>query len=178
MKKLIIMLVGAIATCVASAAAVEWEAYDIMNKADGVAANNCIVYWFDASKYELANATADLNKGDTSFVGTYGIAADELTDSTGFTYGTDISGYDNSQTVNAYLVIFDAATVDSASYAYITGTEQATTGASGQTATIYFESLSGTATASNWIATAAPEPTSGLLLLLGMAGLALRRKCA
>ena len=37
-------------------------------------------------------------------------------------------------------------------------------------------SNSATQNASNW--TAAPEPTSGLLMLLGIAGLALRRKCA
>ena len=176
MKKLIVMLVGAIAAGVASAAAVEWEAYDIMNKADGIAAENCIVYWFDTSTYALSDATASLNNKDTSFVTTYGIAADELTDNTGFTYGTDISGYGNGATVTGYLVIFDAETVASASYAYITATESATTGASGQTATMYFESLGGTATAGNW--TAVPEPTSGLLMLLGMAGLALRRRRA
>ena len=32
--------------------------------------------------------------------------------------------------------------------------------------------------ANDWTATPAPEPTSGLLVLLGMAGLALKRKRA
>ena len=36
----------------------------------------------------------------------------------------------------------------------------------------------GSHTAGNWTAVAAPEPTSGLLMLLGMAGLALRRRRA
>ena len=38
--------------------------------------------------------------------------------------------------------------------------------------------LSETATVGKWSAAAAPEPTSGLLLLLGVAGLALKRKRA
>ena len=35
---------------------------------------------------------------------------------------------------------------------------------------------SATQNAANWTTAAVPEPTSGLLLLLGVAGLALRRK--
>lgn len=38
--------------------------------------------------------------------------------------------------------------------------------------------LGGTGAATSWQTAAAPEPTSGLLLFLGMASLALKRKCA
>ena len=47
------------------------------------------------------------------------------------------------------------------------------------TATIQFGNMAtATQTASNWVGEAVPEPTSGLLLVLGMAGLALKRKRA
>lgn len=48
-----------------------------------------------------------------------------------------------------------------------------------QTATINFANMaSATQTESNWVSSAVPEPTSGLMMILGMAGLALRRKRA
>lgn len=41
-----------------------------------------------------------------------------------------------------------------------------------------FNNIGGTGASTAWATTSVPEPTSGLLLLLGMAGLALRRKQA
>jgi len=45
-------------------------------------------------------------------------------------------------------------------------------------ASVTFASKSEMGTAGNWTTLAVPEPTSGLMLLLGVAGLALRRKRA
>ena len=87
--------------------------------------------------------------------------------------------YGNGVTVNGYLVILDSDATATASYAYVSDIASAATSALGGAAAISFgdTQLAAMQNAGNWTA-AAPEPTSGLLLLLGMAGLALKRKRA
>lgn len=86
----------------------------------------------------------------------------------------DAKGYGN-----AYLVIFDTATVTDASKFYVSNTKDLTTYAGDNNWAMSFGSQSGNSSSdANWSSVAAPEPTSGLLFLLGMAGLALKRKRA
>ena len=77
-----------------------------------------------------------------------------------------------------YLVIFDGATVAESTKFYTTSEIAFTTLAGDNAAQIKFGSQkTGSVVAANWTAVV-PEPTSGLLMLVGLAGLALRRRRA
>ena len=86
--------------------------------------------------------------------------------------GKDVNGY------YAILTLNDAG--DKAAYMYL-GDISGTTATSPQEYLIYNEGwadLTKSLTTGGYTASVAPEPTSGLLILLGMAGLALKRKRA
>ena len=97
---------------------------------------------------------------------------------------TDFTGADGKQYAFAVILADDAA---GNSYALFTANKNAT-GADVGTATLAFsidsttvKDLATTGTSAGWYQTAAasvPEPTSGLLMLVGLAGLALRRRRA
>ena len=81
--------------------------------------------------------------------------------------------------VNAYMVVFDTDKVYiSESYEIVADPLDATVGNLDIAATTGSDSapISGAYTGAGWYAV--PEPTSGLLMLIGMAGLALRRRRA
>ena len=95
--------------------------------------------------------------------------------------GTTGDNYSLGQTENAFVVLFNNASAADATYYAYTGTkESAKVGSGGAPIDLAFGDFS-TAT-SGWQSMAGPspipEPTSGLLLLLGVAGLALKRKRA
>ena len=87
-------------------------------------------------------------------------------------------------TYESFFVLFDssAPTAGSSNYAVISGAANLTKTVGESTASVTFASGSQASylnNASNWSSYGAvPEPTSGLLMLLGMAGLALKRKRA
>ena len=80
-----------------------------------------------------------------------------------------------------YAVVFDTATITDASNYYVTSMNSKAKAIANSTSNTAFDlgsQLANSQSAANWTAVAAPEPTSGLLLLLGMAGMALKRKRA
>lgn len=87
-------------------------------------------------------------------------------------------------TYESFFVLFDSTTPSAgdSKYVVVSGTPNLTKTIAATTATITFASGNVSSTlsnASNWKSYGAvPEPTSGLLMLLGVAGLALRRKRA
>ena len=182
MKKLMFIAVAAL-TFGVNAAACAWDVDTINDPSSGSSSTGFLVYFFDANTTgaSISDANTALASKDTATINTFlgkGFQADDLTDD-GYTSGLTGDAYGNSQVIEGYLVIFNADTVAGADYAFVmSATESATTGAIGQSANISFGDLDDTATLSNWtkISGGVPEPTSGLLLALGGAMLALRRK--
>lgn len=177
MKKLLIAMCVAFGAIASQAATAKWSASNIYEPGSTAdKASGFLVYFVQSADYSLAKAQADVAADSLGFLTTYGVVG--TTQMSGASAGTVGTTFGNSETVTGYLVILDNSTIGDATYAYVTGEASKATGASGQQATIAFGSLTGTQTLGNWTAVNVPEPTSGLMLLLGMAGLALRRRRA
>ena len=77
---------------------------------------------------------------------------------------------------------YDAATVADAKNYIVSAVASKTVAASGADIALAFGSMTGTTSANTFLNSswhvAVPEPTSGLLMLVGLAGLALRRRRA
>ena len=179
MKKLMMMAAVAMLGIAANAAACSWDVDTVYSFVGPTAvssdtATGYLTYFVNADAFSVAQATSAITGGDLAFLSdtTKAWAGDPLDD--GFAMGTAGDVWGISATVNGYLVILNADDIGNATYAYISGVESGTTTAIGGNAQISFGDLDGSASGANW--TAVPEPTSGLLMLLGMAGLALRRR--
>ena len=171
MKKLVIIACVAFAAFASRAAQFTWQF--TAAKAAATAYNNADVYMILAADYDSSKAMslADI-QGASKSKGTLTVGS--MTATTGnvvvndswVTESTDYSWY-------AVVVSDDKYYVSSAATTSTAVADTATP------ASKTFASKSEMATASNWhTLAAAPEPTSGLLMLLGIAGLALKRKRA
>ena len=170
MKKLLILAAVIAAGIAANAASFKWTAANIYG-ADGstrFTGTAAIYAYLSTAAIEDAVKVADAYVVGGSF------KSDAVGTANGFTYEWGDAVGD--QTYNFFFVIedggkeFNSATSDP--LVVKTGIAAATS-----TTTVGFANMaSSTQNASNWAAV--PEPTSGLLMLLGMAGLALRRRRA
>ena len=170
MKKIMVMAAAVLMGVMAHAASAAWYAEDIYGYDTGALAQDCLLYFFDVNDVSVETARTSVAAGDFSFLGS-GYLSDYQEDGEGMTEG---GTYGNGVDVTGYFVVFNTGDTASATYAFVSDTETATTGAAGQSASF---DIMGTASAtpSNWVQIA-PEPTSGMLLLVGGALLALRRK--
>ena len=164
MKKLLVLAAVIVASVAANAASFKWTATnvyasDLTTKCSGSATLYAYVATADAST-AFAVTTGTLVSGT--------IKSGEGYTTTGLTFESDL--LEVGTTYTAYMVVEDGGKV------YTSNTKSVAPNVS-TTQTIAFGNQ-GTATqnAGNWAAV--PEPTSGLLLILGMAGLALKRKRA
>ena len=171
MKKIMLMLAVAVSVVLAHAATVEWSMSGLVQYGGTAAPTDYLIYWIDNADVARETAIADIGAAKFTFVTSAHLFDDY---DSGEAVGS-VAGYANSTTVNGYLVIFNADDVADATYAYVSALDSNTTGATGQSAMLSYD-VSGSATAGNW--TAVPEPTSGLLLLVGGALLALKRRRA
>ena len=186
MKKIMVTIAAVALAIGAQAAAVSWSSGS-MKLADSTAAGSkvsCSLYIIDNSTYTtlLGNLGADYAKAVASIYseagkGTYGGVKASGTTAKGSKTLSDGVDYASGSTVYGLLVYsYNDGTKDLA----IANVGKATVETVDQTVGSMGLKLDSTGSALAWSSTTAsvPEPTSGLLILLGMAGLALKRKCA
>ena len=192
MKKIMIACVAVAMAAVAQAATVSWTITNVYSPSDSttkVAANTASAYLFVTANSTdvttgipvttLAAVQAVLDSGDLTGLSALAAVSKANNAAGGFTGATGLTGF-SSGTLTAFAVVVDSTDLASAQNYYLVGggaTKDATfTSATGAKVLIWGDQTSYTQAAGGW--TAVPEPTSGLLMLLGMAGLALRRKRA
>lgn len=167
MKKLLVLSAILVAGVAANAASFKWTGANIYG-ADGTTkfTGSAAMYaYLDTATVADAVKVTDIAVNNGTIVATAGSTT------AGFTY--DWADAAVGSKYNFYMVITDGdKEFSTASLLTKSGLAQATS-----TVTVAFANMqSATQNASNWAAV--PEPTSGLLMLLGMAGLALKRKRA
>lgn len=186
MKKLIIAFAAGVLAVCANASTYKWYVDGITDPSSGEAATGLRGWCFVASttKSDFAgktisidDAVALINKGADGITELKGYmlkggktSAGTLAPSTAYD-----GGWGANDQITTYAIVFDVgdATPTGASKYIVSSTETITFANAGQARTSTGLNMSN----STWTAVA-PEPTSGLLLLLGMAGLALKRKRA
>lgn len=179
MKKLLIIAAVALTAAVSQAAAVTWTVNNIQSSPDvSVGAGWLVQIYAAETTFDYAAAKA----------GTISALDSQQSVSSGtiFKATHTFGDYAANAAVNTYAVIFDAATVADAKNYIVSSVLNKNISAAGSPLNISFGNMAGTATSNmflgkTWTATGSapvPEPTSGLLMLLGMAGLALRRRRA
>ena len=190
MKKLMIML-GAIACAIGvQAATVSWALTGVNSGDSGV---NGYAYVFSnktgtyTSPEALKAALASITTASAmqKFMDDNSLTALNAAVTGG---SADVSGVDLEDSglpaatsgTRLFAVVFNTATItdDSAYYVTTTSSGVKTPGASTTNNAKFTIASQASATSGSGAWTAVPEPTSGLLLLLGMAGLALKRKRA
>ena len=181
MKKVMVLAAAAFIAGVASAAQVSWSFTGVTADPNGTAYNAYTAYLCDASVVSAADLASALAGGDFSKLGTAGLVqATSGTVQQGTTENAKISAtykggdYAAGSSHTFYTLVLNAEG-DAASYFTISADKTGTAPSSGFLNMSFTNVSTGAQTA--WTAVA-PEPTSGLLMLVGLGALALRRKRA
>lgn len=180
MKKAIVTFAAVIMAAVAQAAACSWSTSGTIYQNDGtsILGNAYTAYLFDTATISQGDLVTGLRNGgsitDYSAMSTYSGSAVKVP-TTSFTQASD-------KDITAYfaIVMDDYVYISNDKYAKTAdvGTASFAFGSQSTISKSVFDANTSYSSAGWYSTTAAPEPTSGLLLLLGMAGLALKRKVA
>ena len=185
MKKVMFVVVAVSLAFGAQAAAVNWTASNIY-AGDGTSSKGSgyVGYLFLVSDYSADQVKSAINSGKWSDVSGKALAQQYTTTAGKYT-GPAASDTTVAETLGgtsqeAYAVIFNAGSVDAATKYYVTGNLGKTIAATGTT--VYALGSQAASQTATWGTVPGgsqgdiPEPTSGLLLIVGGAMLALRRK--
>ena len=186
MKKLMVVLAAVAMAAGVQAATVSWGGATANSAFDnGIAAGSTAYLIFSSTAFSPAaatsiNPTAGTTDNGGTIVSTYTTTA---ADTANWTFYSTYTSSDLDK-INGYygIMLVDAAgDANKASWMYVGQISGATATSSGLKADFNsdWSDASAHLSMNGYTATVAvPEPTSGLLILLGMAGLALRRKRA
>lgn len=176
MKKLIIVAFAAMLGIAANAAAVQWSMSDITASPDNAAAAGWAAYFMDSSTYAAFSA---LEGADAVQYAVDNALYTGATKNNRGKYQVQVTSgsYAIGESISGYMVLLDAASAaDAKNYAFTTALS-GTVGDAGANVTLNYGTFANaTSSTGGW--QAVPEPTSGLLMLVGLAGLALRRRHA
>ena len=183
MKKLMFMLAAAVAVVSAQAASVNWTCTNVKDGSGSPISG--VAYFINAASLSQSDFRA-LNGADAFTTALSGKYSYTPTDAGKYTVTADkavanatLGVPDATTGVSAYLAIFDTATITDSSNYYLTEVKSFDSLSGTETAQVKWGSQSTASQAAGaWTSVNVPEPTSGLLMLLGMAGLALRRRRA
>ena len=187
MKKLTIMAAVVCAAAFANAGAISWNLLNLTASPDTAskASASYTAYLFVGTDIAAKTALLDAGNFDDFTSAALASKASTYVSATGMLniVGGNVGDYKDT-TVSAYAIILNSATAADATYYLVAKGGTGTTGTVGEE--IITQTFGSTGnktfgwgqqnTNTGW--TAVPEPTSGLLMLLGMAGLALRRRRA
>ena len=180
MKKLAIVAAIVCAATFVKAAAIDWSASKVFDavqtEAQGknVAANGWLGYVILEADY--AAVTTDLAAGNTSTLASKAVGPVKKTTNKGAFAESTPSGSVASGEQSFYLIVLNSDTLANATGFAVSAKTTADIDASLDSLIAFGSMESATKSTASW--TAVPEPTSGLLMLLGIAGLALKRKRA
>ena len=183
MKKLMLMAVAVAASIAANAAAVNWSSSSMTLPSGGAAGTAVTGYLFvvNEATYNTYAAYTDAAKLSNDIYAAYKGSLESGYDAKGATKKSIVKltdGVEYASGDSVYAVLLYTTTQDAKDY-YMGNYGVATLESSQDLTVSGFGSYLGggtSGTATSW--QSVPEPTSGILLLLGMAGLALKRKRA
>ena len=189
MKKLIILVAGAVLSAATHAAAVGWSAANAGVKYAGDAYSFFVIGQNGTESVAAITALLD----DGSSIDSYAFASGTVAAAGGFSQAANAS---SGKTLDAgdyegFFVLFDSAkpVAGESNYALISGVSTLSRSVGDTTAAVTFAAgnVASFVETGKWHPFGAasgggsddvPEPTSGLLMVLGLAGLALKRKRA
>ena len=185
MKKLMIAAAIVCAAVASQAANCDWAVSFIYDYADisspsptYALANNYATYFVVATEtFGVDEMKAALGDGDFTWMTTLKNQTSKEPMASGAA-SNSMEGFGNDETINGFMVIFNNSDYAKADYAYVSDIQPKTTGGEGQPAVPSFAEYNSYDPTKWTQVNNVPEPTSGLLLLLGVAGLALKRKRA
>ena len=187
MKKLMFMLATIVCAAVVQASTVKWNVSNIYGvDAEGAgqtasssrpAAGAYYVLCMLTSEMSLADAQTAISKNDIASIAAKATFKGTTTGTGLYASSYYDGGWGADQTVEIYAVVLNASSIDKATFAAVSSATTSYTYADSAEDKSLQVNMK-TVTQGAWSAVAAPEPTSGLLMLLGIAGLALKRKRA
>jgi len=180
MKKLMFVLAAVAMAAGVQAASVSWTCTNVKD-GDGNAISG-IAYFVNAATLSQSDASAFTKASDwtSALDGMYSYTPSAAGKYTSAAVENATLGLTDGAASQAYLVIFDTATITDASHYYMTEVKSFEALGGTETASLKWGSQSTASQAAGaWTSVqGVPEPTSGLLMLVGLAGLALRRRRA